>query len=201
MVSFEQLAGILARLDRAEGATQEGPHAAVAAIVREGAAKGSIDMFFIRRADQPGDPWSGHIAFPGGRRDPEDTSLLATAIRETREEVGIDLTEAELLGRLPDLPAFTKRAGKSFVVATFIFAVRGDVAITTNHEVAETFWLPLGDLATGAGKGTFAFDYEGRKYEVPCFRFGAVEPQHVLWGLTHRMVESMLEELSRDSVL
>ena len=132
---------------------------------------------------------------PGGRRDGDET-LLQTAMRETKEEVGLDLTRAELLGRLPDLPAFTKRQGKSFVVATFVFAVREDVTLATNHEVAETFWLPLAHLARGDGKGTYEFTYDGREFELPCIRFG--EAQHVLWGLTHRMLESMLEALVED---
>lgn len=194
MYRLDILAQKLSRLTRDEGTQYEGQHAAVAAILRDGGAEGA-ELLFMRRAEHPTDPWSGHIAFPGGRRDGDET-LLATAVRETREEVGIDLTKAELLGRLPDLPAFTKRQGKSFVVATFVFAVRGDVTLTPNHEVAETFWLPLASLARGEGKGTYQFTYDGKAFELPCIRFG--EAQHVLWGLTHRMLESMLEELARE---
>lgn len=198
MYRLDTLARKLARLSRDESGFEGQQHAAVAAILREGSAEGA-ELFFIRRAEHPTDPWSGHIAFPGGRRDPGDTTLLATAIRETREEVGIDLAGAELLGRLPDLPAFTRSKNKSFVVATFVFAVRKDVVLVPNHEVADTFWLSLARLARGEGKGTYEFVYEGKTFQLPCIRFG--EPQQVLWGLTHRMVESMLEELAKDSVL
>jgi 8-oxo-dGTP pyrophosphatase MutT (NUDIX family) len=198
MYRLDVLAKKLARLSRDERAEYEGQHAAVAAILRENGG-GEAELLFIRRAEHAGDPWSGHIAFPGGRKDPGDATLLSTAVRETKEEVGIDLAGAELLGRLPDLPAFTRSKRQSFVVATFVFAVRGDVSLTANHEVAETFWLPLAMLAGDEGRGVYDFTYDGKAYQLPCIRFG--EAQHVLWGLTHRMVESMLEELSKNSVL
>jgi 8-oxo-dGTP pyrophosphatase MutT (NUDIX family) len=194
MYRLDTLARKLARLSRDERAAYEGQHAAVAAILRDGVE--GAELLFIRRAEHAGDPWSGHIAFPGGRRDPDDVTLLATAIRETKEEVGIDLAGAELLGRLPDLPAFTRSKRTSFVVATFVFAVHDDVPLTANHEVADTFWLSLAMLARGDGKGVYDFTHDGQEYQLPCIRFG--EAQHVLWGLTHRMVESMLEELAQD---
>src|SRR5262245_42493121 len=84
----------------------EGPAAAVAAIFRD--RPSGAELFFILRAERSGDPWSGHVAFPGGRRDPRDKTLLETAIRETREEVGIELALDHLIGRLPDVPAFSR---------------------------------------------------------------------------------------------
>lgn len=198
MFRLDTLVKKLERLARDERPQYDGQHAAVAAILRDGGENGA-ELFFIRRAEHPTDPWSGHIAFPGGRKDPGDETLLATAIRETKEEVGIDLTRAELLGRLPDLPAFTRSKRQSFVVATFVFAVRGVPAIVPNHEVAETFWLPIATLACGEGKGTYHFTYDGKDFELPCIRFG--DKPHVLWGLTHRMLESMLEELAKETVL
>jgi 8-oxo-dGTP pyrophosphatase MutT (NUDIX family) len=170
----------------------DSPRAAVAAILREGGE--GAEVFFIRRAESPTDPWSGHIAFPGGRHEPEDESLLVTAIRETREEVGIDLARAELIARLPDVPAFIRSKRGRLVVTPFVFAMREDVAPTLNYEVAGTLWVPLARLARGEGKGTYAFVWEDAPYELPCYR---LEPdQHVLWGMTHRMLESMLEALA-----
>jgi 8-oxo-dGTP pyrophosphatase MutT (NUDIX family) len=170
---------------------EDGPRAAVAAILREGPQ--GAELFFIVRADSPTDPWSGHIAFPGGRRDPEDATLLATAIRETSEEVGLDLTRAELLARLPDVPAFIRSKRGVLVVTPFVFALRHDVAPTPNHEVAGTLWVPLASLARGDGKGTYSFTWEEKPYELPCIR---LEPdQRVLWGMTYRMLETMLEAL------
>src|SRR4029450_1300778 len=75
--------------------------AAVAVVLRPGAAD-SAELLLIERARKAGDPWSGHMALPGGRHDPEDVELRSTAERETLEEVGIDLRGGELLGQLED---------------------------------------------------------------------------------------------------
>ncbi len=172
------------------GATAAGPRAAVAAILRQ-LPGGSVELFFILRAQHPDDPWSGHVAFPGGRRDPEDESLLLTAIRETREEVGIDLTPDDLLARLPDVPAFTRSKKGDLVVTPFVFGLRSDVTAVPNIEVATTLWVPLSSLARGEGKSSFKFDYSGQILDLPCIH---LQPeQHRLWGLTYRMLETLLD--------
>jgi 8-oxo-dGTP pyrophosphatase MutT (NUDIX family) len=181
----------LSRLDREPDIAHEGPTAAVAAIFRDRGE--GAELFFIRRAEHPRDPWSGHIAFPGGRRDPGDATLLATAIRETREEVGIDLASAHLIGRLPDVPAFTRSKRGHLVVTPFVFAIRGDVQVAANYEVAETLWVPFRKLARGEGKGTFEWTWEGKTLELPCIRLGP--EQHVLWGMTYRMLETLLDAM------
>lgn len=191
----------MARLDRIvakfagapgdHGIEADGPRAAVAAILRELPGADSADLFFIRRAEHPDDPWSGHIAFPGGRRDPDDASLLRTAIRETREEVGIDLSVDQLLARLPDVPAFTRSKAANLVVTPFVFALRGDVTVVPNDEVASTLWVPVATLARGEGKSSFTFEYEGNIYDLPCIH---LDPgQHRLWGLTYKMLETLLD--------
>lgn len=175
-----------------EGVSEPGARAAVAAILRERPG-GEAELFFIQRAEHPKDPWSGHIAFPGGRHEPTDASLLATAIRETQEEVGLDLTRAELVGRLPDVPAFSRSKRGRLVVTPWVFAMRGEPAVTPNEEVQSVIWTPFSTLARGEGRGTYAFTYEDKPYELPCIR---LEPgQKVLWGMTYRMLETMLEAL------
>jgi 8-oxo-dGTP pyrophosphatase MutT (NUDIX family) len=189
----------LARLGRDPGGLSDGvPRAAVAAILRPD-PRGAAELFFIRRAERQGDPWSGHIAFPGGRREPQDATLLATAIRETREEVGLDLGRAELVARLPDVPAFTQTKRASLVVTPYVFALdleAAGAAPVANREVAETMWIPFDVLARGEGKGTFPWSWEGKELELPCIRIGA--KRHVLWGLTYRMLETLLEALVDD---
>lgn len=180
----------LAALDRDPGFTTEGPRAAVAALLRERPDADGAELFFIRRADHPRDPWSGHIAFPGGRRDPGDESLLATAIRETHEEVGIALSIDQLLGRLPDVSAFVRSKHGHLLVTPFVFGVPPDVAIVPNIEVATTLWVPIHGLARGEGRATFELEYGGERYDMPCIH---LEPGgHRLWGLTYQMLESLL---------
>lgn len=175
------------------GVVVDGPRAAVAAILRELPGRAGVELFFILRAEHPADPWSGHVAFPGGRRDPDDESLLSTAIRETREEVGIDLTPAHLLARLPDVPVFTRSKKADLVVTPFVFALRSDVAVVPNIEVATTLWVPLSTLARGEGKSSFKFDWNGQTLDLPCIHLGP--GQHRLWGMTYRMLETLLDAI------
>lgn len=191
MTRLDAISARLRALGGDHGVLADGPRAAVAAILRELPGAESAELFFIRRADHPHDPWSGHVAFPGGRRDPEDASLLATAIRETREEVGIDLSPDQLLARLPDVPAFSRSKKGSLVVTPFVFELRTDVVAVPNAEVATTLWVPLATLAREKGRSTFKLDYEGRTYDLPCIH---LDPgQHRLWGMTYRMLESLLD--------
>ncbi len=191
MAFIDSISGKLAALGGDHGIVTDGPRAAVAAILRELPGTGAADLFFIQRAEHPNDPWSGHIAFPGGRRDPDDASLLATAIRETREEVGIELSDANLLGRLPDVPAFTRSKRGNLVVTPFVFALRGDVPVVPNDEVATTLWVPFSGLERGEGRSNFKLDYLGQTYDLPCIH---LEPgRHRLWGMTYRMLETLIE--------
>lgn len=196
MESLETIvAKLAARLERHEHVdpSDRAPRAAVAAILRQEPA--GAEVLFIERAEHPRDPWSGHVAFPGGRRDPTDASLLATVVRETREELGLELARAELVARLPDVPApRTSATRPSLVVTPFVFALREPAALTPNEaEVADTLWVPLDAFARGHGKGTFRFTWEGREHEVPCFRLAPRE--RVLWGMTYRMLGTLFEAL------
>lgn len=192
----------------AEGALPETydpalPRAAVAAILRERDPAVGAELFFIRRAEHPGDPWSGHIAFPGGRREEVDARLVDTAVRETREEVGLDLARAELLARLPDLPAMGRARRTNLVVTPFVFALPGEQSVVPNHEVAETLWVPLARLLAGEGRSTYTYSWEGKSWDLPCFRLELLGPtrdgaarETVLWGMTLRMLETMFEALA-----
>ncbi len=170
--------------------------AAVAAILREGEGGTDAEILFIRRAERAGDPWSGHMAFPGGRRDPEDATLLDTAIRETREEVGLDLeAHGTLLLSLPEVGA-TKRRVVDMTVAPFVFSVpRERSALVPNEEVAETIWTPVGPLARGETASTFEFEYGGTKRQLPSLLLG----DRVVWGLTHRILHMLLEILDAEA--
>lgn len=197
MYRLDTIAPKLMRLGQDPGGVagpEDAPKAAVAAILRERADASGAELLFIRRAEAPNDLWSGHIAFPGGRRDAEDATLLATAIRETKEEVGIDLSRGELVARLPDVPAYKRTKRGLLVVTPFVFVMRSEVVPVPNYEVAGTLWVPLASFAAGEGKGTYSFVWEEKAHELPCYRLG--EERHVLWGMTHRMVETLLEAIA-----
>ncbi len=180
-------------MDRADDSS--GERAAVALILAPRGESEDANLLFIKRAERLGDPWSGHVAFPGGRHDPSDATMLDTAMRETREEVGLDLSaRATTTGRLEHLPAMSKGRLTGLVVTPIIFALDSDdVTLSPNEEVATTLWVPIGQLARFEGAGTMTYRHEGKDLELPCLRLG----EHVLWGLTYRMVTLLLEALKR----
>lgn len=144
------------------------------------------EVLLIRRAEHPDDPWSGHIALPGGRRDPGDKDRLETAIRETREETGLELRREQLIGELDDLHPRTPYL-PPIVIRPFVFAAPEAAATTCSVEVVECLWTPLRDLAASAGSARVRI--KEREVEVPAFRAGG----RIVWGLTHRILAQLLE--------
>lgn len=148
-------------------------------------------LLFIRRAERKGDLWSGHVAFPGGREDPADGGLLQTAMREVREEIGLDLATARVLGTLPPQTS-PRNAGPQHVnVIPFVFQLANDPELTLNDEVSEVGYVPLTTLITQDGRTEFMYTWQGAQYELPCFDL----PFGRLWGMTLRMVDDLVELL------
>jgi 8-oxo-dGTP pyrophosphatase MutT (NUDIX family) len=162
--------------------------AAVAAVLRPAPGAGD-ELLFIQRAEHPLDPWSGHMALPGGMLDPEDANALAAARRETREELGLDLERAgRLLGRLSDVAPRTLH--RSLAISPFVFELDpGEVALTINEEVQAALWIPLAFLADAANRSTFFWSRGGAPVPFPCYRWGE---GRVIWGLTLRIVDELL---------
>ncbi len=168
-----------------------GEQAAVALVLRKSR---ELELLLIRRAEHEGDPWSGHMALPGGRVDPSDLSLVATAERETLEEVGLDLTrEARLLGVLPHIQAVAGGRPLSMVIAPFVYGLRDSPppALELNHEVAEAIWISVPKLASGTLDTTRVYEHRGARLHLPAWRVR----DSVVWGLTHRMVHSLLDRI------
>ena len=164
--------------------------AAVALVLREG-PDDQLEALMIKRADAAGDPWSGHVALPGGRREPDDADLEHTAVRETREETGVDIgRDGIVLGTLDDLWPRTPVL-PPVVVRPFVAVVVPDVAIVASPEVADAFWVPLAELrSTDAWvEGTVVVRGENRT--VTTFRHGA----YTVWGMTERILRQFLTYL------
>lgn len=164
--------------------------AAVAAIVRPGAH--DLEVLLIRRSERPGDPWSGHMAFPGGGHEAHDPDLLATAIRETHEEVGLSLeTSATLVGPLDDVRAMGRGVPRGLVVRPFLFVLESERGLRTSAEVAELHWTPLGPMFRGERDATLDYPWQGQILKFPGFRLPPPAEDRIVWGLTHRMLASL----------
>ena len=160
--------------------------AAVAAILR--GTNENLELLFMRRAEQDGDPWSGHISFPGGRAEPGEEDPLQTAVRETREETGIDLgRDAELLGPLDEIRAMARGRPVDLSIAPFAFRLLRSVNGTPNDEVVSLHWLPLARLLDEECRSTMEYEHEGTTLEMPCLRIDEL----VIWGLTYRMFDNL----------
>jgi 8-oxo-dGTP pyrophosphatase MutT (NUDIX family) len=181
-------ATVRARLaDGLAPAATDGPAwAATALVVADGHRGPSV--CFIERAERPGDRWSGQMALPGGKRDPGDVDLVHTAARESREEVGLELLDQAPLGRLDDVRG-RPRKGR---VATFVWCLDHQPPLTPEPtEVQAALWIPLAHLLDPSsairyrwgGVGAFpGIHHEGR----------------VIWGLTHRILETFVSVLEQE---
>ena len=160
--------------------------AAVAVILR--ARHSRTEVLFIQRAVKDGDPWSGHMAFPGGHRDPDDVDLLAAAIRETEEEIGLDISSAAVVGSLP--PAQPMSVRRTMIVKPFVFEIDSDPTFAPNHEVADVVWSPLEPMYRGENHAVDSPD--GSAMHFNGFRLAG---GHFVWGMTYRMVQTFFETI------
>ena len=161
--------------------------AAVAIMVREGLD--ATEMLMIRRATREGDPWSGHMGFPGGRKDPGDMSNLACALRETREEVGVDLGEwGKPLGELSDVNTGWRKDRPEMLVTPFVFEVGDLPDLTPNHEVDDIVWVPLHFLLDERNRKPLEWEWQGKKMETDSFLFATYR----IWGLSLMMIDEMM---------
>jgi 8-oxo-dGTP pyrophosphatase MutT (NUDIX family) len=162
--------------------------AAVAAILRD--HDGAIELLLVERARRAGDRWSGHWAFPGGVRQADDSSDVAAAVRETREEVDLDLDrDARRVGALSDRVTLTHRGRGLLVVTPFVFVLERHVGLRPGAEIRDCRWLPLAALAEQRRRRTRVLRALG--WVTP--RLGHPMDRRPLWGLTLRMVDELVD--------
>lgn len=168
--------------------------AAVAVVLAPGpeaTVPAPASLLMIRRAIRPQDPWSGQMAFPGGRSSPGDPDLLATAVRETREEVGISLDVDRCLGQLDDIAPRT-RILPPIMVRPFVFTLPGmPEPRPAGHEVAEAGWFAIADLVGPGAYRAVTMEIMGARRVFP----GYLVSGQVIWGMTERIITPLLRTL------
>ena len=154
-----------------------------------------IYVLFIHRAHHPHDPWSGHMAFPGGRHEPEDPDLLVTIQRETHEEIGISLDEhGEYLGRLAEVQAMARGKQTGMIVSPFVYLVSQEARpVPDPVEVQDIIWVPLSFMQQDGVEQIVQRNLQaGSTIQVPALLYGG----KTIWGLTYRMLRDFLELIS-----
>lgn len=167
--------------------------AAVSLILRH---EENPEILFIHRTERIGDPWSGHIAFPGGGYEMGDENLRHTSMRETFEEVGIDLTQGKYLGRLARLQLKKVGSPIDFGLECHVFFLerQQDFELSTG-EVREAFWLPQKDLFHPSSIIHKSFQFEKQSHELPSLELKG----KTIWGLTYVLL-SHYQKLWGDSL-
>lgn len=179
--------GFEGRSARTLGRAAETIEAAVALLLRP---RSSVELLLIQRAEHPADPWSGHMALPGGRRDPGDVDLLDTALREVREETEIvAYRERHLLGVLDEVQAGSLRLPPVLIAPYALAVAPTTVARPALREVAAAVWVPLEALRDDSAVSEIVVDVEGGTRSFPSLRYR----EYVIWGLTHRILTQFLE--------
>ena len=184
-ITIDTVRSYLARCTPVRASVTGRTQAAVALLLAPVAAD-ELALLLIRRAEVQGDPWSGQMGLPGGRREEGDRDLLATARRETEEEIGVPLSEGTLIGSLNDIAPVTPVL-PPVLVRPFVFALGRRPDITPSREVALHLWTSLDRLASTAGQTEVRI--RGEAKSMPAFLVGP----HVVWGMTHRILSNFME--------
>lgn len=191
---LQAIRAALAEYEHAREALEEVDRKAAVAAILRGAGAGT-EILLIRRAERPGDPWSGHMAFPGGHVEPGER-MLDAALRETREEIGLDLeAHGRLIGRLDHARAIARGRRLDMIIAPYVFELTGPLPpFTPNHEVAEVVWAPLAPMLAGDTHTILEHEMNGEQHRFPGYDVDG----RVVWGLTYRMLGTLFAVLEPD---
>jgi 8-oxo-dGTP pyrophosphatase MutT (NUDIX family) len=184
------LARVRAALQGDRVSALERPRRAAVAVVLTEREVG-LSVLLVQRSERAGDPWSGHMALPGGHAQADDADLLHTARRETLEEVGLDLRAAELVGGLDDI---SPMRSSEIAVSPFVFWLAQPSELQLSPEVARAVWAPLADLAEVTRRTTWEVQVGPARLRVPAY----IIDDRVVWGMTLRLLDDLLERLSTE---
>lgn len=193
MFSIEEIATALAKHEPDSSRFEASRNCAAVAMVLTGRAP-DLELCVIRRAEKSGDPWSGHMAFPGGRFSPDDGDLQITAERETHEEVGLILDHSHRLGSLQPISIWLSgREQPLYLFPSVYYLGESRSEFTLNHEVAEADWMPLAHLWDGKNATHLSLSSDNTSLFYPAIRF----QDQVIWGITLRVLTLFSDILGR----
>jgi len=174
--TVEKLSRVLKRISEGQDAD-----AAIALLLKP--VDKDLEVLFVKRVANPNDPWSGQMALPGGKRDAKDQNLKQTVVRETLEEININLLDrCRFLGVMKTLRSTQRPEMK---ILSFVFLLEHEPKIELNEELEEFIWISLEELVQHKGAAKFSFG------EVPAYVVGNT----VIWGLTYRILEKFFHNL------
>jgi len=150
-----------------------------------------VGLVFIKRQERADDPWSGHIAFPGGRYEDSDISLLQTAIRETSEEINLNLVSENLLG---SMNPYSPRMKVNINVHPFIFVCYETIRDVNRHEVERVMVVPLRDFFDASRFGQQEFHFKGISAQLPVFK---ISDSDEVWGVTYVLLLDFLQRIKQ----
>lgn len=183
------LAQLRSKVTLADPPSVTGPMAAVMVGLHQGSA--GIETLLIKRPIRSSDPWSGHIAFPGGRAEGQETPA-ETALRECCEEVGFAPYPGDLWGFLEPVRAVGKGRVKNLSVVPVVYEMKEKPPFVLEPgEVAEALWVPLEPLRRGLVDVEHPYTHEGVVHRLPAYDIEG----RVVWGMTYRILSDFFARL------
>lgn len=166
--------------------------AAVTLLLRDN--PGAAELLIIKRAEREGDPWSGHLALPGGRAESQDADLLVTAARETYEEIGVELFgENCFIGQLPLLKPNNPRLPQ-IEITPLVALAPAQLTIKLSEEVDDVLWLPVGQLKREGLSAAYEMRFGDLVKKWPAYP----SPLGPIWGITERILSDFLSLLDAE---